>query len=97
MGIVLNRFEDNQFFLDGLYYALLKVYSVASMNCGEVSCGSFLLNRLKMEEYRRGIRVGLISVRPVEDAEEGYDTLSLNRVALSTFTISDSVEGGISV
>ena len=50
-----------------------------------------------MEEYRRGIRVGLISVRPVEDAEEGYDTLSLNRVALSTFTISDSVEGGISV
>ena len=68
MGIRQNTFEDNQFFLDDFYSMLLKGCSVSGMNCGEFRCGPFLLSQLKMEEDRRGIGVGLISVRPVQDA-----------------------------
>ena len=44
LGIGQNRFEENKFFLDELYSALLKCCSIASMNCGEVRCGQFLLS-----------------------------------------------------
>ena len=91
MGISQNRFEENQFFLGGFYSVLLKGCSVSSMNCGEVICGPFLLSLLKMEEDRRGIGVGLISARPVEDAGGFCEEVSLNIVALSTFNIGDSV------
>ena len=56
------------FFLDNLYYVLHKGYYVASTNFGEFSCGPFILSQLNMEKDRRGVRVGLISVRPVDDS-----------------------------
>ena len=66
LGIRKDRFEENPFPLDDLYSALLKVSSVASINCGEVSCSPFILSQLNMDEDRRGIGVGLISFRSVE-------------------------------
>ena len=50
-----------------------------------------------MGEYRRGIGVGLISIIPVEDAGGGCEEVSLNRVALSTFAVGDSVYDGVSL
>ena len=50
-----------------------------------------------MEEYIRGIRVGLISVRPVEDAGGFCDEVALDRVALITFAIGDSVKDSVSL
>ena len=67
LGISQNWFEENYFFLDDLYSALLKGCFVASMNCGEVRCGPFNLSWLNMEEDRIGIGVDLIRTRPVED------------------------------
>ena len=48
LGINQNRFEENQFSLDCLYYALLKGFYVASMNCGEIICVPFILSQLNM-------------------------------------------------
>ena len=87
-------FEENQSSLDDLGSALHKGCYVASMNEGEVSFSPFILSGLKMDQDRRGIRVGLISVIPVEDAVF-CEELVLNRVQLITFTISDIVEDGI--
>ena len=70
--------------------------SVASMNCGEVSCVPFLLNQLNMEEYKRVIRVGMISVIPVEDAGGVCEEVTLNRVVLSKFAIGDSIKDVVS-
>ena len=50
-----------------------------------------------MEEDRRGIRVSLISVRPVEDDGRFFDKVVFKRVALSTFAKGNSVESGISL
>ena len=61
------------------------------MNCGKVCCVPFILIILNMEEYRRVIGVGLISAIPVEEYWGGCEEVSLNRVALSTFAIDDSV------
>ena len=36
LGMIKNRFEENQFSLDDLYYVLLKDCYVSSMNCGKV-------------------------------------------------------------
>ena len=60
--------EENRFSLDDIYSALLKDCYVSSMNFGEVSCGPFLLSRLKIDEYRKGIGFDLIIIIPVEDA-----------------------------
>ena len=48
-----------------------------------------------MEEDRRGIGVGLIIFRPVEDTGGFCEELALNIVALSTFAIGGSVEDGV--
>ena len=95
--MIQNRFEENQFFLDGLSSAILKDFSVASINCIKVRCVPFLLSRLKMKEDRRGIEVGLISVRPVEDSGGFCEEVVLNRVAWSTFTIFIFVEYEVSL
>ena len=50
-----------------------------------------------MKEDRRDIGVNTISVIPVEDAGELCDEVALNRVALSNFSICDSIEDGISL
>ena len=50
-----------------------------------------------MDEDRRGIRVGLISVRQVADAIFLCEEVALNRFALSTFAICDSIEDGVSL
>ena len=97
LGISQNRFEENQFSLDDLYSALLKGCSVASMNCGGVRCGPFILSQLKVEEDIRGIGVSLIIVIPVKDAGGCYEKVSLNRVALSTFYIGDNIKDGVSL
>ena len=57
---------SSQFFLGDLYSAFLKGCSIASMNCGEISCGPFLFSLLNTEEDKRGIGVVMISIRPVE-------------------------------
>ena len=67
------------------------------MNCGRVRCGPLILMLLKMEEYRIGIGVGLISVVPVEENRVFCEEVVLNRVASSTFDICDSVEDGVSL
>ena len=97
LGIRQNTFEDNQFFLDDFYSMLLKGCSVSGMNCGEFRCGPFLLSQLKMKEDRRGIGVGLIIARPVEDAEGFCEEVTLHKVTLSAFNIGDRVEDGISL
>ena len=89
--MIQNSSEESYFPLGGFYYALLKGCYVASMNCGEVRCGPFILIQLNMEEYRRGIRVIMISVRPVEDSEGFCEEVSLNRVVSSNFSIGNSV------
>ena len=48
LGINQNRFEENQFSLDCLYYALLKGCYVASMSCGEIISVPFILSQLNM-------------------------------------------------
>ena len=48
-----------------------------------------------MEEYVRGIRIGLISIRPVEKAPF-FEEVTLNIVELNNFAIGDSDEDGIS-
>ena len=97
LSVDQNRFEENQFFLDGLSSAILKDFSVASINCIKVRCVPFLLSRLKMKEDRRGIEVGLISVIPVEDSGGVCEELALNKVAFSNFAIGDSVKDGVSL
>ena len=61
------------------------------MNCGKVSCVPFLFILINMEEDRIFIGFGLISVIPVEDYGGVCEEVSLNRFALSTFAIDDSV------
>ena len=68
LGIRKNRFDANNFFFYDMYSVLLKGCSVTSTNCVQVGCGPFILSLLNTEEYRRGARVVLISVRPVEYA-----------------------------
>ena len=97
MGIRQNRFEENQFFLGGLYSVLLKVCSVASNNCGKVRCSTFLLSLLNMEEDRIGIGVGMISVRPVDDAGDFCEEVGFKRVTLITLSIGDSVNDVVSL
>ena len=96
LGISENSFEENQFSLDDSYSVLLKVCSVARMNCGDVSSNPFILNQLKMEEDIIFIRVGLISAIPVEDTVFVCEEIALNGVLLITFTICDSIEDGVS-
>ena len=50
-----------------------------------------------MKDYRRSIGVGLISVRTVEDYGIFCEEVSLNRVALITFVVGDSVKNGVSL
>ena len=66
------------------------------MNFGEVSCSPFIFSRLNMEEDRRGIRVGLISIRPVEDAVF-CEELALNRFASITLAIGERVSDGVTL
>ena len=87
-------FEENQFPLNALYYALLNIYSIASINCADIRCGPFILSRLKMEEDRRGIGVGMIGFVSVEDYGFYYE-VALRRVALSILAIGDSVKDGV--
>ena len=67
------------------------------MNFGRVRYSQFVLILFNREEYRRGIGVGLIIVGPVEDSGGFCEEVALNRVALSTFTIGDSVEDEVSL
>ena len=41
-NFTLQWFDEEHFFLDYLYYALLNGCYVAIMNCGKVICGPFL-------------------------------------------------------
>ena len=97
LGISQNRFEENRCFLGDFYSALLEGCSVAIINCGKEICGPSLLSRLNMEEDRRGTGGSLISVIQVEYAVFFCEEVELNRVALSTFTISDIIKVGVSL
>ena len=68
MGIIQNRLEENQFSLNYLYSDILKGHYVAIINCGKIRCSPFIFRRLKMDEYRKGVRVVVISGIIVEDA-----------------------------
>ena len=58
LSISQNKSEENHFFLDDFYLALLKECSVDSMNCGKVRCDPFILILLNIEEDRR--RIGVV-------------------------------------
>ena len=68
LGMIQNSFEEEQFSLDDLYSTLFNGCYVASINCGKVRYDPFILIRLKTEEDRKGIGVGMISIRTVEYA-----------------------------
>ena len=76
---------------------LFKGCYVASMNCVKVRYVPFIFIGLKMEGDRRGIRVSLIRVITVDDSGGVFKEVALNRFALSTFAIGDSVEDCVSL
>ena len=67
------------------------------MNCVKVRYVPFILIGMKMEGDIRGIRVSLIRVITVDDSGGVLKEVALNRFALRTFAIGDSVDDDVSL